>query len=153
MPQPQMVYSFKDVHATLTGPGTTGIALGADAGVAEEGIRYEMTEDKDAMKQGADGAIAHSLRGTKSGRVTVSILKTSPTNNLLQTLFNFQSQSSLNWAQGVLIISNIAVGDTVTCQGVAFVRQPPNLYTKDAGIVEWEFYASQIDVVLGSVLI
>lgn len=153
MAQPQMVYSFKDVHATLTGPGTTGIAVGADAGAAEEGIRYEMTEDKDVMKQGADGSIAHSLRGTRSGRLTISVLKTSFTNQLLQALFNFQSQSSLNWAQNVLVVSNIANGDTITCQGVAFVRQPANTFAKDATLIDWEFYCSSIDVVLGSSLI
>lgn len=152
MAQPQVVYSFRDVHATLTGPGGV-VPLGSDAGVSEEGIRYEATEEKDIMKQGADGSIAHSLRGTKSGHITVSFLKTSPTNNLLQTLYNFQIQSSLNWAQNTLVISNIATGDTVTCQGVAFSRLPSNLFAKDAGIIEWEFYAAQIDVQLGAALV
>lgn len=152
MAQPQMVYSFKDVHATLTGPGGT-VAVGNNAGISEEGIRIEPTEEKDVMKQGADGSIAHSLRATKSGRVIISILKTSPTNAQLMALYNFQIQSSANWAQNTLVISNTTTQDVCTCQQVAFTRLPPNVYSKDAGIIEWEFNCSQIDTVLGSVLI
>lgn len=151
MAQPQLVYSFKDVRATLIGPGGT-VPLGNDAGIAEEGITVDPNEEIDGMRIGADGSGAHSLRANKAGKITIRILKTSPTNALLQTMLNFQRISSLNWAQNVLVITNIATGDNYTCTGVAFLRQPPNTFAKDAGMIDWEFNATVVDPNLGTVL-
>lgn len=151
MPQPQMVYSFKDFRATLTGPGGT-VPLGNDAGVAEEGITIEAIEEIGNLRIGADGSPAHSLRATKAAKCTVRVLKTSPTNAFLQTMLNFQRTSSLNWGQNVLVLTNIATGDNYTNQFVAFTRQPGNTYAKDAGVIDWEFIIGQLDVNLGAVL-
>lgn len=149
--QQQMVYSFLDVHATLTGPGGT-VPIGKNAGVDEGGITIEAIEETDHMRIGADGSPAHSLRGTKAAKVTVRVLKTSPTNAQLQQLFSFQRASSLNWGQNTLVITNIATGDNYTCQFVAFIRQPSNTFAKDASTIDWEFNVGIMDASLGSIL-
>jgi len=151
MPQPQLVYSFKDVHATIAGPGGT-VPLGNNAGIEEGGITVEPQEEIGSLKIGADGSPAHSLKATKAAKITVRVLKTSPTNALLQAMFNFQRTSSLNWGQNTLVISNIATGDVYTNQFVAFLRQPPNTYAKEAGAIDWEFLVGQLDVNLGAQL-
>jgi hypothetical protein len=144
-------YAFTDVQATLQGPGGT-IALGSGAGAAEEGISIEAVEETDTMHIGADGKVAHSLHASRAAKVIVRLLKTSPVNNLLQTMYNFQRTSSSLWGQSTLLISNLAFGDVYTCQGVAFTRLPRNNYSKEAGAIEWEFNVSQMDPNLGTLI-
>lgn len=148
-PAPLPTYSFLDVAATLSGPGGS-ISLGAGAGNAEEGITAEFDEDADSMQKGADGSVVHSLHAIKSARVSVRLLKTSPTNSLLNALYNFQRSSSLFWGKNVLVISNPVTGDVYTCQQVAFVKHTGNAWQKDANFLEWDFNVGVMDPVLGS---
>jgi len=148
-PAPLATYSFLDVAATLTGPGGS-VSLGAGAAAAEEGISIEFDEDTGSMQKGADGAIVHSLHAIKSGRGVVRILKTSPTNSQLSSIYNYQRSSSLFWGKNVLIVSNPVTGDVYTCQQVAFAKHPANEWAKDSRFLEWDFNIGIIDPVLGS---
>lgn len=148
-PQPLATYSFLDVAATLTGPGAS-ISLGAGAANAEEGISIEFDEETDTMQKGADGAIVHSLHAVKSGRGTVRLLKTSPVNSQLSSLYNYQRSSSLYHGKNVLVVSNPVTGDVYTCQQVAFAKHPANQWAKNSNIIEWDFNIGVIDPVLGS---
>jgi hypothetical protein len=138
MSLPQPTYSFLDVMATLTGPGGVAI-LGNGSGAAEEGITIEPIEEKDTMHIGADGSGAHSLHASKAARVTVRLMKTSLTNIILINMYNYQTASSLFHGKNIMVISNITTGEIYTCTGVAFARMPPNAYTKEAGVIDWEF--------------
>lgn len=146
--QQTLTYSFEDVKATLSGPGGI-IPLGDGAGVAEEGISIEFAEETDTMQIGADGSVAHSLHASKAGKVTVRLLKTSPTNALLTALYNFQRTSSLNFGQNMIVITNVVTGDVYTCTQAAFARYPHNTYAKEAGTMDWEFLAGRIEPTLG----
>lgn len=144
-------YSFKDVSAALTGPGTTGaINLGYGAAISDEGITIAMAGDKDTMVIGADGTPMHSLHADKSGIVTIHCLKTSPTNAILQDLYDAQQISSTLWAQNVIIVRENESGDITTCYACAFKRKPDITYKKDADILAWEFHVGTIDTVLGT---
>lgn len=142
-------YSFLNTRAALTGPGGS-ISLGASAGIAEEGITVAPEGEIDAMTIGADGTGMHSLIANKSGKVTVRLLKTSPTNALLSAMVAFQRTNATSHGQNTLSIVNDAVGDVITCQQVAFSKIPEVGYAKEGGIVEWEFNAVDIDVALGA---
>jgi hypothetical protein len=143
-----IVYSFLDVNAALVGPGGF-VNLGNSAGVSEEGISIEPTGDINTMTIGADGAGMHSLHGDKSGKVTVRLLKTSPTNKLLMALYNFQTSSAANHGQNTITIVDSARGDTITCRQCAFAKATGITYAKDAGMNEWAFDAVAIDRTLG----
>lgn len=148
MPQLTFTYSFKDVHATITGPGGT-ISLGNGAGPAEEGISCEQIEDKTSWQVGADGSVAYSLHAANIFRITVRLLKTSPTNQQLSQMYTTQKTSSLFWGQNVIVVTNNITGDVYSgAQGV-FVKFPSNNFAKQARNVEWEFVVGQMDVVLG----
>ena len=142
------VYSFIDVQATFTGPGGTFDI--ASAGVAEEAIRLDMVADKNVMTIGANGDGMHSLRASKSGRVTLQLLKTAPANALLSQVYDFQSSSSANWGQNQITITNPVTGDNITCQEGAFVRQSPIGYAVEGGINTWVFEFIAIDEILGN---
>lgn len=144
------VYSFKDVHASIDGPGGNFPLAGDEAGAAKEGISIEPTGDINTMTGGADGSYMHSLSGDESGTVTVRLLKTSSVNAQLQALCDYQRTSSARWGRNTITIRDVARGDTVTCSGVAFVKPAPIAYTEQAGIVEWSFHSGKIKRQLGS---
>lgn len=142
-------YSFLDTLAALAGPGGA-VNIGSGAGVASEGITCAPTTDIDAMVVGADGSAMHSLVADKSGKVTVRLLKTSPTNELLSTMMAFQRTSGANHGQNVLTVTNKVSGDVVSCQQVAFAKVPTVVYDKEGPMNEWEFNVGVMDVALGS---
>jgi hypothetical protein len=151
-------YSFLDVNVTITGPGgavavATGAnqtqSLGPGSGNAEEGITVEMTEDKDTMTWGADGTLMHSLHAAVAGRIIVRLLKTSPTNANLSVMYNTQTISSALWGYNTITISDLARGDTITGQQMAFMKFPNVVYAKEGGVMEWTF-GGVINQLLGS---
>lgn len=131
-------WAFQDVTATLSGPGGV-VSLGQGAGVATEGITVTYTEEKDTMVTGADGSVQHSLRAGQSGRMTIRLQRTSPTNRALSQMFNFQRQFSPNWGRNTLSIGNVASGDQQVGAALAFVKIPDIQYATEAGMIEWEF--------------
>ena len=148
MPAP-FTYSFLSVHASLVGPGA-GFSIGSGSGASEEGITITPNAEMDSMTIGADGSPMHSLVANKAGRVTIRLLKTSPTNALLSAAQALQKAAPANHGQNTLTITNVDSGDVITCQQVAFAKDPDLTYAKEGGIVEWEFNAGIIDRGLGA---
>lgn len=144
------VYSFLDVHASLVGPGGA-ITLGAGAGASEEGISIDPTAEINTMTVGADGSGMHTLHGDKSGRVTVRLLKTSPTNGLLSAMYAFQTSGGATHGQNTIVINDSSRGEVITCRQVAFSKAPALQFGKEAGMVEWDFSSIIIDRVLSAV--
>lgn len=141
-------YSFLDVNASIVGPGGA-FALGADAGASSEGITVTMNAEKDTMEIGADGTPQHSLNADKSGTIMVSLLKTSPTNQLLRIMYDLQSASSSLWGGNVITVTNTA-GDISTARQVAFKKLPDLKYAVQGGMNAWSFNCGYIDGFLGS---
>lgn len=142
-------YSFKDVVSSLTGP--TGDAdLGYGAAIADEGLTFDMANDKNSMTIGADGKGMHSLHADKSGVVTIRVLKTSPLNAILMQMYDAQQASSLLWGQNVIVARETQSGDITTAVQCAFKKKPNIKYAKDGDILDWPFDAIEIDTVLGT---
>lgn len=141
-------YSFKDVKASISGPGGS-FPLGDGAGNSDEGITVAMSAEKTTTTTGADGSIMHSLHASKLGTMKVSLLKTSPTNALLNALYNAQQESSALWGQNTITITNPATGDLITGDTLAFVKQPDLAYATEGNNNEWEFRGN-VNQVLGT---
>lgn len=142
-------YSFLDCNAALVGPGGA-ISLGQGSGSSEEGITVTPTAEISGMTMGADGSGQHNLYADKSGKITVRLLKTSPTNALLSALYAFQTASSATHGQNTLVINDASRGDVITCQQVAFAKAPDLSWAKDGAPVDWEFNAIRIERTLGA---
>lgn len=140
-------YSFLDAQVALVGPN--GAVSLSNGGIADEGVSYEMEGDKGTMVTGADGGFMHSLHAAQSGTVTVRLLKTSPLNGVLQTMYNAQTASSANYGQNTITIRDPVRGDSITAQGCAFRKQPNNNFSKEGNTLEWVFNSGRIDVQLG----
>lgn len=144
-----VTYSFLDVNAAIAGPGG-GFSLGSGAGAAEEGISVEPAAEVDAMTIGADGSGMHSLIANKAAKITVRLLKNSPTNALLSAMLAFQRTSGSNHGQNTISIVNKSSGDVITAQQTAFAKQPPIQYAKEGDVIAWEFNSISCDMGLGS---
>ncbi|OKP02611.1 DUF3277 family protein [Xenorhabdus eapokensis] len=142
-------FSFLDVSATITGIGGM-VDLANGAATSEEGIVIAMAEAKNTMTVGADGEVMHSLAATKSGTITVTLLKTSPANAKLMLMYNAQQFSSATWGNNIILIRNKASGDTHTARSVAFQKIPDITNAKLGNTVSWVFDCGKIDTILGT---
>lgn len=142
-------YSFIDVSASITGVGGL-FELGYGAGVSEEGITVSMDEDKNTKTIGADGEVMHSLHAGKGCTITVVLLKTSPVNAKLSTMYNLQSASSATWGNNVIAIRNKVSNDMSVCRSVAFKRMPDWQNAKTGNTVSWVFDGGKVDTLLGT---
>lgn len=142
-------YSFLNVQASITGPGGS-FSLGSGVGAAEEGITIAFVEDKNTMTVGADGEPMHSMHAGKAAKVTVRLLKTSPTNKKLSVLYNLQtSNGGVLHGQNVLTVRDTARGDVAVGRHVAFTKHPDLSFAKVGNTVEWVFDAGKTDILLG----
>jgi hypothetical protein len=141
-------YSFQDTNAAITGPGGS-FQLGSGTGVADEGITLEPTESLNTMTIGADGRGMHNLHADKSGKITVRLLKTSPTNQLLMAMLEFQRTSAAYHGQNTISIVHTSLGEVATCEEVAFNKVPTITYAKDGGYNEWTFDAVRMTIAPG----
>lgn len=143
------VYSFLNFQAAISGPGGS-VNIGNGSGASEEGFSYSPTGERSSMQMGADGSGQHSLHADKSGKITVRLLKTSPANKVLMAMANAQWASAADHGRNTISATDTQRGDSLTGVGVAFSKVPDLTYGKEAGFVEWEFMAIQIDITLGS---
>lgn len=142
-------YSFLNVQASLVGPGGN-VNLGAGAGVSEEGITISMTEDKGDTKTGAGGELMQTLRASNLGRMSVRLLKTSPTNAVLSAMYNLQRTNAGLWGQNVIRVADVQRGDVSIGTQMAFTKQPDIVYGKDGNMNEWTFVGSIDEIDLGT---
>ena len=142
-------YSFADIFVTIAGGGGV-VQLGYGSGAAEEGLTFEPIDERTKMTIGADGSGMHSLIQSRAARMIVRLLKTSPANAQLHGMFTTQSASSLLWGQNLVTLTNAVSGDQYSAAGTAFTKEPPNLWAKEANIIEWEFMAIRAFTLMGS---
>lgn len=145
-----LVFSFKDIAATIDGPGGSIALAGDEAGIAPEGITIEPSADLNTMTIGADGVAMHTLSADRSGTVTVRLLQGSTVNRQLQVMQDYQATSSAYHGQNTITIRDTARGDTITCTGVAFSRYPALTYAGPVSNREWVFHAGKIERQIGS---
>lgn len=141
-------YSFLDVSCTLSGPGGF-VNLGNESGAAEEGITVEMAEDKNTLTMGADGTPMHSLHAAKHGIIRVRLLKISPRNAQLSTMYGIQTVTSALHGLNTLVVRDVSRGDFISARSVAFKRHPNFAAAKTGNVLEWSFDAGYIDMLLG----
>ncbi|MDD3310952.1 phage protein [Pseudodesulfovibrio sp.] len=139
-------YSLKDVTMTINGEGGN---LSLKEGTGDEGISIEPTGDQNNMTEGADGTVMHSLSASSASTVTLRLLKTSPVNAQLMTMFNYQTGSASRWGTNTITVEDTARGDLVTVTNAAFKKAPPLKWAKVGDIVEWQFDGGQTTYVLG----
>jgi len=143
-------YSFLDNMVAISGPFGNFNLGGPGVANSEGGISITMTEDKNTMTIGAGGEGMHSLHAGKSGTITVRMLKTAPANSLLSQMYAAQTGTAANHGRNTISIRDLARGDVITAQEVAFSKFADVTYAKEGGEMVWTFHSVKIDFVLGS---
>jgi hypothetical protein len=142
-------YGFANVMAAIAGPNGN-FDFGFGSGNSEGGISVVYVEDKNTMTIGADGSVMHSLHSGKAAIVTVRLLKTSPTNSQFETMYNLDVAGGIGHGQNTITVRDMARGDIVTCQQVAFAKFADVTYAKDGGEMVWTFHSGVTDSDLGA---
>lgn len=140
-------YSFADVEAVIDGPGGN---FSIKDGTATEGIAIDPVGDQSTMTTGADGSAMHSLAAGNPSTVTINLLKTSPVNAQLMTMFKHQTASAARHGKNVITVRDAVRGDLVTLSEVAFKRVPSLKYATEGGTNAWGLDAGRTDHVLGT---
>jgi len=143
-------YSFIDNLVAIAGPNGAFNLGGPGVGNSEGGISIVMTEDKNTMTIGAGGEGMHSLHSGKSGTITCRFLKTSPQNARLASMYAADTAGAAFHGRNTISIRDLARGDVITAQEVAFVKFADITYAKDGGEMTWTFHSTKIDFVLGA---
>jgi len=141
-------YSFRDISASISGPGGT-LQLASGIGTADEGISFEKAEDRNTMTPCADGYVMHSLHAARAGLVRVRLLKTSVTNGLMMDLFKATGTTARTWGAHVISLEDRVRGEKVVASRVAFSGEPALMYGKQGNVHEWTFHAGHIESSLG----
>lgn len=141
-------YAFQDVTASLVGPSGV-FSLGYGEATADEGIDIVQSGDKNTMTTGSDGEGMHSLHASKSGIITVRLLKVAPANAKLLTAYNAQALDSRLWGKNLITVSNTASADLHVARSCAFKKVPDIKYAKEGDILIWQFDCIKIDNLLG----
>ena len=141
-------YSFLSVSASISGPNGS---FSLSNGNTEGGITIAMRGPKNTLTVGADGSGMNSLHADNSATVTVRLLKVSPTNALLNAMYDADRVDPTSWGQNVIKLRDINLGDDVTATGCAFQKQPDLTYDKEGPALEWVFDVATVHEDLGSV--
>jgi hypothetical protein len=131
-------YSFLNYQGAISGAGGS-FSMGAEAGIAEGGVRTSMADDKDLATVGAGGQLMHTLRASNLGKVEVEVLKTSVLNQQLSQMYNLQKQNPAVWGANVLTGSDVVRGDQFSMTQAAFMKFPDNAWDKDGKTITWSF--------------
>ena len=134
-------WSFQDIKAAFEGPGGA-FPLAPDSGNAAEGISFAPAGDKNIMTEGAGGEIMHSLRASQAGTLTITLLKTSNTNGLLQGVYNFQASSAKLWGKNSVVITNTQTGEVSIFKQGAFAKLPDKSWAEEGGTVAWTLHGT-----------
>lgn len=131
-------YAPGSVVVQFRGVPLTGFATGTF-------VSAERTEDSFATTVGADGEYARTRSSNKSGTVTLTLLATSASNQLL--LAWLREDEAFGTGKGPLSVKNLA-GQELVFSPEAWLSRPANLEFGDTlGNREWTFQCGRLDFV------
>ena len=142
------LYAFTQYNSSILGVGGA-FAIGNGAAVAEEGISIENVADQNIMTKGLDDSTMHSYVANNGATLTLRLLKTAITNQLLQNMWNAQKTTLVGIGANVITGVGILSGDLIVLNQVAFKKQTPLTFAKEGGMNEWIFDCGQAIYYLG----
>lgn len=128
MSNPLYTYDFKEVSVILNGNILTGFIEG-------DAIEVAPDEDDWSLQVGADGESTRSKRNNNSATVTIRLMQTAASNDVLNALYQADKLSSTGKA-AMLIKDNS--GRSIHAAEEAWIQKAPTAsYGNEAGSREW----------------
>lgn len=127
-------YSPNDIQVIVGGVPVSGFGDG-------DFIKAEYMTDAAVLKEGADGSPALSYKKgvTRGGTITLTLLQTSMSNNILNGLLFVQKTTGVAAGTFPIGILNSQGGQIVTMPRAAFAKEPVVTYGPEVSTVEYTF--------------
>lgn len=139
-PAPLATYDPGQVNISFLGNALVG--FDEDSQIVVERITELFTD-----KVGADGSVVRTRTRDKRTKVTLKLLQTSPSNDVLSAAVALDQSGQ---AYGPLLVTDVLSPGTVLHGGQAWVAKLPNAeYGKEAGSREWVFTIASGDMFVG----
>lgn len=133
-------YNPKRVAVSFAGRLLTGFADGTF-------ITVSRNEDTFALAVGSDGEAARSASSNRSGRVTLTLMQTSASNDILSALAATDERT--NQGTGALMVKD-ASGRTVVLAAEAWIVKPADAELgREIGNREWVFETGDLEIFNG----
>lgn len=123
-----LTYDFKQVVVIFNGFQIQGYAEGAE-------VSIEYNEDMFTLQVGADGPGTRSKSNNESGRVTLPLMQSSPSNDVLSAFADADRLS--NAGTGPLLIKDVSGRSLFTAEQAWIVKKPAANYGNEASAREW----------------
>lgn len=123
-------YDPKKVVLTFLGNIITGYA-------EDTFIDFDREEDSWFMHVGADGEGAWTKNANTSGKLTLTLMQTSISNDVLSTLQNADELTGS--AVGPLAMKDLSGTSVILCENARLMRPAKTTYAKQAGPREYVF--------------
>jgi len=133
-------YDAKKVIVSIGGIVLSGFADGAFVTVERDAETF-------TKQVGADGEVVRSRMRNTSGKVTVNLLQSSASNDLLSALW--QIDEATGAGAGAFLMKDL-LGTTLAEAQNAWVQKPPSVEMgKEAGDREWVFDTDALKLTVG----
>lgn len=110
-------------------------------------VKTVRDEDTFMKKVGVQGEVSRSQNHNTSGSVTITLMQTSPSNDVLS---GFAALDELTGAGVVPVLIKDLSGSSTYFSSTAWVKKPPEAaYGKEIGTREWVFDTAEMDVFNG----
>lgn len=135
-------YSFQEVTLVLSHPDLGQIVMDGD-GVGT--ISIDMSNDRTDSDIGADGTVVVNKIRDRRGAMSLSCFNTSSLHSKLKTWYNYLEQAdAAAWAGITATVKSKSTDESTRCKGVAFTKLPKEEYGQKATLVEWPFFAADV---------
>jgi hypothetical protein len=126
----------------------SGIPLGGFA--PDTFLTVERNEDAFTLVVGASGEAARSQSRNRSGRVTLTVMATSQTNDVLSALHNADELQGTG--VGALFIKELNGTTLVSAESAWVVKMAPLERGAEVGTVEWVIECESLDTFVGGLI-
>ncbi len=132
-------YDPKSVYVSYAGNLLTGYADG-------DFISAKRNTDNQSLVIGADGDGCFVKNNDKSGEVTLTLLRSSPSNDILSALYKVQELTPVPQP----LFAKDGLGTSIVSSAKALIKKIPDLtFSKEMNTAEWVFVVADLDIFVG----
>lgn len=136
----------KTIDPKLVIPTFLGIPLSGFADGAF--IKIERNADAFSLVVGSDGESARARSRNRSGRITLTLLQTSASNDFLSAAHR-ADEIGVPGGKGPFLVKDLAGTTLVSAPSAWIVKFPSTEFSRDVGSREWVFESGDIDMFVG----
>ena len=135
-----LTYDPKQVTVIVGGNSISGFADGSF-------VKIERNEDSWTLQMGTDGEGTRSKSNNRSGKVTVTLMQSSDSNNILQGIAT--SDELTNGGLVPILIKDGSGASLYMAEQAWSVKPPSSEFAREAGGREWVLETDSLQVFVG----